>query len=313
MKKLIRLLLIGTVFFLSACGENGELLGEGENEELQVVATTTMIRDLMEVIGGDHVEVVGLMGPGVDPHDYQPSASDVDVMSSADVVAYNGLHLEEQFVEVFEQLEQRGVTTFIMADAIPESEYLDSEEDDDLEHDPHIWFSVEHWKSAAEYVSEQLSALDPDNAEDYQENAKRYLEELEELTAYIEGRIEEVSEQSRYLVTAHDAFQYFGEEFGFEVVGLQGLNTQTEAGTGDISQLADFLVENDIHAVFVESSVSPRNIEALIEAAQSRGHEVHNAGELFSDALGSEEEDAETYIKMYRSNIDTIVDALSGQ
>lgn len=311
MKKTFGILFVFSFLLLSACTDNEGTAGEDGQETLQVVATTTMIADLMEVIGGEHVEVTGLMGPGVDPHDYQPSASDVDVMSNADVVAYNGLYLEEQFVEVFEQLDQRGVTSFIMADAIPESEYLDSEEDDDLEHDPHIWFSVEHWIAATEHVAEELSVVDPENAEEYQANASAYVVELNELSEYIHERVQEVPEQSRYLVTAHDAFQYFGEEFGFEVVGLQGINTQTEAGTGDISGLANFIVEQEINAVFVESSVSPRNIEALIEAVRSRGHEVENAGELYSDALGSEEEDAETYIKMYQANIDTIVDALN--
>lgn len=252
------------------------------------------------------------MGPGVDPHDYQPSTSDVNAMSEADIVAYNGLMLEERFVEVFEQLDERGIFTIVMADALNEGELLDPEEDEeDLEYDPHIWFSVSHWETITTYAADQLSEKDPDNEDYYQENAEAYLVELGELRTYIEERIEEVPEQSRYLVTAHDAFQYFGEEFNFEVVGLQGLNTQTEAGTGDISQLADFLADNEINAVFVESSVSPRNIEALIEAAGSRGHEVVNAGELYSDALGSEEDDAETYLKMYRANIDTIVDGLA--
>lgn len=309
MKKLMGVLSVFAIVVLSACGDGGVLSGD-EEDTFQVVATTTMIADLMEVIGGEHVEVEGLMGPGVDPHEYQPSASDVDIMSSADIIAYNGLYLEAQFVEVFEQLDQRGVTSFIMADAISDSEYLDSE-DDTLDHDPHIWFSVAHWIAAAEHVADELSAVDPDNTEEYQENAAAYVEELNELSEYVHDRVQEVPEQSRYLVTAHDAFQYFGEEFGFEVVGLQGMNTQTEAGTGDISGLADFIVEQEISAVFVESSVSSRNIEALVEAVRSRDHEVENAGELYSDALGSEEENAETYIKMYRANIDTIVDALN--
>lgn len=280
------------------------------NSDISIVATTSMIADLAEIVGGDHVSVTGLMGPGVDPHDYQPSTSDVITMGEADVVIYNGLSLEERFVEVFEQLGERGVLSIVVADSISESDYLDPEEEDDLEYDPHIWFSVPYWQEATQHVADQLGAHDSEHASIYQENAKAYIEELEKLDTYIRERIEEIPESSRYLVTAHDAFQYLGAEYDFEVVGLQGLNTQTEAGTGDISGLADFLVENEINAVFVESSVSPRNIEALIEAAGSRGHDVSNAGELYSDALGSAEEDAHTYIKMYQSNIDTIVDAL---
>lgn len=311
MKWVKGLALMAGVVSLAACG-NEQAEEVSEDNPLNVVATTSMIADLMETIGGENVSVEGLMGPGVDPHDYQPSTSDVNAMSEADIVAYNGLMLEERFVEVFEQLDERGVFTIVMADALNEGELLDPEEDEeDLEYDPHIWFSVSHWETITAYAADQLSEKDPDNEDYYQENAEAYLVELGELRTYIEERIEEVPEQSRYLVTAHDAFQYFGEEFNFEVVGLQGLNTQTEAGTGDISQLADFLVDNEINAVFVESSVSPRNIEALIEAAGSRGHEVVNAGELYSDALGSEEDDAETYLKMYRANIDTIVDGLA--
>ncbi|GEN50883.1 metal ABC transporter solute-binding protein, Zn/Mn family [Alkalibacterium pelagium] len=311
MKWVKGLALMAGVVSLAACG-NEQADEVSEDNPLNVVATTSMIADLMETIGGENVSVEGLMGPGVDPHDYQPSTSDVNAMSEADIVAYNGLMLEERFVEVFEQLDERGVFTIVMADALNEGELLDPEEDEEnLEYDPHIWFSVSHWETITAYAADQLSEKDPDNEDYYQENAEAYLVELGELRTYIEERIEEVPEQSRYLVTAHDAFQYFGEEFNFEVVGLQGLNTQTEAGTGDISQLADFLVDNEINAVFVESSVSPRNIEALIEAAGSRGHEVVNAGELYSDALGSEEDDAETYLKMYRANIDTIVDGLA--
>lgn len=311
MKWVKGLALMAGVVSLAACG-NEQADEVSEDNPMNVVATTSMIADLMETIGGENVSVEGLMGPGVDPHDYQPSTSDVNAMSEADIVAYNGLMLEERFVEVFEQLDERGIFTIVMADALNEGELLDPEEDEeDLEYDPHIWFSVSHWETITTYAADQLIEKDPDNEDYYQENAEAYLVELGELRTYIEERIEEVPEQSRYLVTAHDAFQYFGEEFNFEVVGLQGLNTQTEAGTGDISQLADFLADNEINAVFVESSVSPRNIEALIEAAGSRGHEVVNAGELYSDALGSEEDDAETYLKMYRANIDTIVDGLA--
>lgn len=311
MKWVKGLALMAGVVSLAACG-NEQTDEVSEDNPLNVVATTSMIADLMETIGGEKVSVEGLMGPGVDPHDYQPSTSDVNAMSEADIVAYNGLMLEGGFVEAFEQLDERGVFTIVMADALNEGELLNPEEDEeDLEYDPHIWFSVSHWETITTYVADQLSEKDPDNEDYYQENAEAYLVELGELRTYIEERIEEVPEQSRYLVTAHDAFQYFGEEFDFEVVGLQGLNTQTEAGTGDISQLADFLADNEINAVFVESSVSPRNIEALIEAAGSRGHEVVNAGELYSDALGSEEDGAETYLKMYRANIDTIVDGLA--
>lgn len=277
----------------------------------EVVATTTQVADLVTQIGGDHVTVTQLMGPGVDPHEYQPSSSDTQALSNAEIVAYNGFHLEQQFTSLFESLDETNTHVLNMEGALDTSDVLASEEEeDDLEHDPHIWFSIENWKKAADYVAEQLSEADPDHADEYTANAENYIQELDELKAYAEGRIEEIPEQSRYLVTAHDAFQYFAEEFGFEVVGVQGLNTNTEAGTGDISDVADLIVENNIKAVFVESSVSSRNIEALIEAVESRGHEISNGGELYSDALGEAADDADTYIGMYKANVDTIVDAL---
>lgn len=278
-------------------------------DQLQVVATTTQVADLVKVIGGDHVQVTGLMGPGVDPHGYEPTPEDVQVLNDADVIAYNGLHLEAMFIDVFESMEEDGASTISLENAISADQTLDSD-DDDMEHDPHIWFSVDLWKESAQYMADELSSLVPDAEADFQANASAYIEELDELDAYIKDRVAEVSEESRYLVTAHDAFNYFGNSYGFDVVGIQGLNTQTEAGTGDIAEMADFIVEKNIKAVFIESSVSDRNIQALIEAVADRGGELEIGGELYSDSLGSAEDGADSYLTMYRSNIDTIVDAL---
>ncbi|OJF95952.1 metal ABC transporter solute-binding protein, Zn/Mn family [Alkalibacterium sp. 20] len=296
---------------ISGCSTDNNT-NRNDSETVSIVTTTSFLTDLVETIGGENVSVTGLMGPGVDPHDYQPSTSDITAMGEANIVIYNGLNLEERFAEVFDQLGERDVLTIVAADALDEASMLfDPEESDFQTVDPHIWFSVSRWKQVTQYIADELSAYDPDNAENYRRNAAEYLDELDELAHYVENRVEEVPEKSRYLVTAHDAFQYFGEEFNFEVVGLQGLNTRTEAGTGDISEMASFIVEKEINAVFVESSVSPRSIEALIEATNSRGHQLKNAGELYSDALGSSEDDADTYITMYRSNVDTIVSALN--
>lgn len=311
MKRYIKLSLLMIVVLLSGCGPEDNVTQDND-DKVSIVTTTSFLTDLVETIGGEHVSVTGLMGPGVDPHDYQPSTSDIVAMGEAEVVVYNGLTLEERFSEVFEQLGERNVLTLEAAEGIEQGDVLlEAEENESQAVDPHIWFSVSRWKQVTEYLADQLGEHDPENREVYTENANAYLNELDELKTYIETRVAEVPESSRYLVTAHDAFQYFGEEFNFNVVGLQGMNTQTEAGTGDISQLATFIVDRDIHAVFVESSVSPRSIEALTEAAASRGHDLENAGELYSDALGSPEDDADTYITMYRSNIDTIVDALN--
>lgn len=319
-KKMIKSIAFLSIVLLVVVGcgtENGsdtdtgtDTAGSREGEMIQVVSTTTMLTDLMEVIGGEQVEVQGLMGPGIDPHDYQATASDVTAMQEADIIVYNGLHLEGQMGEVLGQMEELGKTIFVAEEAVAGENILESEEED-MPSDPHIWFSVPLWAQVADYVTESLSEFDPDNAEYYQSNNEDYQVELEELDGYIRERVEEVPEQSRYLVTAHDAFGYFGDEYGFEVVGLQGLSTATEAGTADVSELADFIVEQELNAIFVETSVPTQTIEAVQEAVQQRGWEVEIGGELYSDALGTEEENTETYLKMYRHNIDTITDALS--
>lgn len=305
MKK-ITVFLLGISLFLAGCQQN-EATSQEESGKLKVVATTTMLTDLINQIGGDAIEVEGLMGPGIDPHGYQASSSDVSKLMSADVVAFNGLHLEGKLGEVFENLEKQGKTLFVLEDAIADEHLLLSE---DGAVDPHIWFSIENWQLAADYITNQLSEADPDNEAFYRSNHESYKEELINLEAYVTERISELTVDQRYLVTAHDAFRYFGESFDFEVVGLQGINTQTEAGTADVSALAQFITEKEIKALFIESSVSTRTIEALQEAVRTRGWEVEIGGELFSDALGDSSQDAETYVKMFRRNIDTIVDGL---
>ena len=305
MKK-ITIFLLGISLFLAGCQQN-EATSQEESGKLKVVATTTMLTDLINQIGGDAIEVEGLMGPGIDPHGYQASSSDVSKLMSADVVAFNGLHLEGKLGEVFENLEKQGKTLFVLEDAIADEHLLLSE---DGAVDPHIWFSIENWQLAADYITNQLSEADPDNEAFYRSNHESYKEELINLEAYVTERISELTVDQRYLVTAHDAFSYFGESFNFEVVGLQGINTQTEAGTADVSALAQFITEKEIKALFIESSVSTRTIEALQEAVRTRGWEVEIGGELFSDALGDSSQDAETYVKMFHRNIDTIVDGL---
>lgn len=315
------LALFAAVLVLVGCGSENEVGGPGNRsnnetgestngETIEIVATTTMITDLVKIIGGDQVEVSGLMGPGIDPHGYQATASDVSDMQAADIVVYNGMHLEGQMGEVFSELEAADKTVFVLEEVISEEDMLDSD-DESLPVDPHIWFSVPLWTQASDYITASLSEYDPEHAEYYQSNNEAYQAELEELDTYIRERVEEVPENSRYLVTAHDAFNYFGDEYGFEVVGLQGLNTQTEAGTRDVSDLAQFIVDQEINAIFIESSVPTRTIESLQEAVEQRDWEVEIGGELYSDALGDEEQDAETYIKMYKQNIDTIVSALN--
>lgn len=307
------LALFAVVLVLVGCttDDTGSNTGESaDGETIEIVATTSMITDLLEIIGGEQVEVTGLMGPGIDPHDYQATASDVTNMQEADIVVYNGMHLEGQMGEVFSEIESMDKAVFVLEDIMADEEMLDSEEED-MPVDPHIWFSVPLWSRASDYITESLSDYDPENADYYQSNNDEYQVELEELDTYIRDRVDELPENSRYLVTAHDAFGYFGDEYDFEVVGLQGLSTATEAGTADVSELADFIVEQELNAIFVESSVPTQTIEAVQEAVAQRDWEVEIGGELFSDALGDAEQDAETYIKMYEQNIDTIVEALN--
>ncbi len=282
---------------------------QSSDDTLNVVATTTMLADLSRIIGGDQIAVDGLMGPGIDPHLYQASAGDVTLMQRADIVVYNGLHLEGKMGEIFENLNRQGVYVIRIEDGLDKTVLLTSEDDPNV-YDPHIWFDVTLWKQAAQFVADGFSSADPVHAELYGANLEQYLKELDELDAYIRGRVFELPEAQRVLITAHDAFRYFGQAYGFEVRGLQGISTAAEAGTADVSRLADFIVERQIKAIFIESSVPSKTIEALQAAVKAKGFDVSIGGELYSDSLGDAASGTESYIKTLRANIDTIVDAL---
>lgn len=247
---------------LTGCSSPTVNTNSTEDNKLNIVATTTMLADLSTVIGGEWVTVDGLMGPGIDPHLYQASAGDVSLMQKVDVVVYNGLHLEGKMGEIFENISEQGPTIICIEEGLDESKLLAWEDDSSI-HDPHIWFDVSLWEVAAKTVADGLSQADPDGKSGYESNLGSYLKELEETDTYIRNRAAELPEGQRVLVTAHDAFQYFGKAYGFEVRGLQGISTDTEAGTADVSDLANFIVERQIKAIFVESSVPPKTIEAL--------------------------------------------------
>lgn len=279
--------------------------------KVNIVTTTTMLADLARVIGGDAVSVTGLMGPGIDPHLYQASAGDVTLLLRADVVIYNGLHLEGKLADVFRNLNRQGKFVISVEEGLDKSLLLAADEDSDLgAYDPHVWFDVSLWRRAAQTVATGLAELEPDHLLLYEANLQKYLVQLDELDNYIRRRVSEVPEEQRVLVTAHDAFSYFGSAYGFEVRGLQGLSTESEAGTADVSNLAAFIVERQIKAIFIESSVSPRSIQALQAAVRARGFDVAIGGELYSDSLGGRDSGAETYILTVKANVDTIVDAL---
>jgi manganese/zinc/iron transport system substrate-binding protein len=278
---------------------------------IRVVATIGMVADIVRNIGGDRVQVTGLMGPGVDPHLYKASEGDVLRLGSADVVFYSGLHLEAKLAEVLERMGAR-VPTVAVTEGIDRASLLKPEEFEG-QYDPHVWFDVTLWRQAAEEVRDALVELDPGSAAEYQANARRYLAELDALDGYVRDQAARVPEERRVVITAHDAFNYFGRAYGFEVRGLQGISTASEAGTGDVRQLADFIAERRIPAIFVESSVPLRNVEAVQAAVRSRGWDIQVGGELFSDAMGDAGTPEGAYIGMVRHNIDTIVKALLGE
>lgn len=279
---------------------------------INVVTTTGMIADIAKNVGGERLNVQSLMGPGVDPHLYKASEGDVQLLQEADIIFYNGLHLESQMGEVLERLNEFGVTTVAVADEIDPSQ-LQSPPEFAGNYDPHVWFDVTLWMQAVNRVKEALVELDPDSAAVYEANTEAYLGELEDLHQYVLDQASTIPAEQRILITAHDAFNYFGRAYGFEVRGLQGISTEAQAGTADVQALADYIVEKQIPAIFVESSVPQRNVEAVQAAVQAQGFDVQIGGSLFSDAMGTAGTPEGTYVGMVRHNIDTIVAALTGE
>ena len=302
MKKHILIFSIISVFF--GCKNDKK-----DNGKLNIVTTTTMITDLAKNIGSDYINVQGLMGSGVDPHLYKASEGDVSKLVNADIIFYNGLHLEGKLVEVFEKMEKSNKTPIALAEEIDKSTLIGSDYFAS-NYDPHVWFNIEYFKLFANKVTKVLSEKDPENATNYIENEKIFLSKLDALQEQIKATIETLPQEKRILVTAHDAFNYFGKNYGFEVVGLQGLSTATEAGVQDVQKLAAFIIEKNVKAIFVESSVPKRTIEALQAAVKSKGHEVTIGGTLYSDALGNAGTNEGTYIGMFEYNVNTIVNAL---
>ncbi len=299
-KFLMMSMLVVSIFCVSAHGAWAK--------PLKVVATIGQITDMVQEIGGERVDVQGLMGPGVDPHLYRASESDVFKLTGADIIFYSGLHLESKMGEVFERMNGKKTVVAVTED-IPADQLLGDPNYPDA-HDPHVWFDVTLWMMAADKIRDTLIAQDPAGEELYRSNAQAYNLKLQELHTYVSEKSTELPGEQRVLVTAHDAFRYFGKRYGFEVVGLQGISTETEAGTRDVMKIADFIVERKLKAIFVESSVPERNIKAVQQAVRSRGWEVAIGGELFSDALGSRGTKEGTYIGMVEHNINTIVEGL---
>lgn len=301
---------IGGMIVASACNQSNDGSASNANGKIKATATVGMITDVVKQVGGEHVIVTGLMKAGVDPHLYKASEGDINKLEQADIIFYNGLHLEGKMVEIFEKMTNKKPTVAV-SDNIDHGTLRTGRDNGmDTEYDPHIWFNVKHWMKATEAIEEALVKYDPDHADDYKNNAAAYLKQLEQLDEEVAQKINTIPENSRVLVTAHDAFGYFGDAYGMKVIGLQGISTASEAGTKDVIDLRDFLVENKIKAVFIESSVPRKAIDAVIQGAKEKGHDLKIGGELFSDAMGEEGTAEGTYIGMVRHNVDTIVNAL---
>lgn len=302
------------------CGEGGSATTAGEQAgdsrlgepPYNIVTTTGMVRDIVKQVVGEHGEVAGLMGEGTDPHIYDPTRNDMIKLRDADVIFYSGLLLEGRMTDPLIRIAQRGKPVYAVTNLI-DRQYIIEAEDYAGEMDPHVWMDVQAWSKAVEAVAEQMAELDPEHAQFYRDNAESYRQRLNELDSYVRQVIGSIPENRRVLVTAHDAFNYFGRAYDIEVRGIQGISTQSEAGTADINRLVDFLVENNIPAVFVETSVSDKAVRALIEGAQSRGHDVKIGGLLFSDAMGHTDSYEGTYIGMLDHNATTIARALGGE
>jgi manganese/zinc/iron transport system substrate-binding protein len=299
-KRIIIIFVFATVL---GCKNNKEV-----NGKLKVVVTTTMLTDLVKNIGGDLIELQGLMGAGVDPHLYKASEGDVSKLFNADVIFYNGLHLEGKLVAVFEKMETQITTValgeFLAKDGLIGSDYFASN------YDPHVWFNIQYFKEFSDKVTSVLCEKDPKNAASYTVNNLAFQQELDLLQTTVVKTIATLAPEKRILVTAHDAFNYFGKSYGFKVVGLQGLSTATEAGVQDVQKLSGYIIANKVKAIFIESSVPRRTIEALEAAVLSKGHQVSIGGSLYSDALGDAGSVEGTYVGMFLYNVKTIVNAL---
>jgi manganese/zinc/iron transport system substrate-binding protein len=292
-------------------GCDGGALPDGDAGRIRIVCTTGQVADLVENVGAEHVAVTALMGPGVDPHLYKATPGDRRALGGADLVFYNGLHLEGRLAELLEKLSGRRPAFVVVEEVEREHrELLIPVPGGQNVYDPHVWFDPEIWRRCTRFVADKLAEHDPEHAEEYRRNADAYVAKLDALERDCKGQIAEIPEKSRVLVTAHDAFGYFGRAYGLDVHGLQGISTADEADLGAVNDLIDLLVSRGVKAVFIESSVPPKNVQSLVDGCRARGHEVKIGGELFSDAMGPAGTPEGTYLGMVAHNVETIVEAL---
>ena len=292
-----------------SCGEEGRnRAADDSGAPLQIVATTGMIADALAEVAGEYATVEALMGPGVDPHLYKATQGDLNKLTQADAIFYNGLHLEGKMGEILSKL-ARMKPVVAVADSLPNAKLINST-DYASAYDPHVWFDVALWAEVAGIIGEAMAQIDPAHAAAYRSNTQAYQEELQALHRWVKAEIGAIPEQQRVLITAHDAFEYFGRAYGIQVRGLQGISTVSEYGLRDVTELVDFITARGIKAVFVESSVPAKALEAVVEGAKRQGHTAEIGGTLYSDAMGAAGTPAGTYPGMVRANVKTITEAL---
>lgn len=301
----LQLIIISIALALASCGSKDSA---AKHDKLVIVATTGMIKDAIEHVAGNHAEVIALMGPGVDPHLYKATQGDVEKLTNADIVFYNGLHLEGKMGEVLEKL-GRAKPVIAVASDIPDS-LLRAVPGFQGTHDPHIWFDVQLWENAVRTVCKTLEKQDAANAAFYTSQRDAYIKELDSLHAAVKIKVAEIPQQQRVLITAHDAFGYFGDAYNIEVKGLQGISTMSEFGVKDVTDLVNFIISRQIKAIFVETSVSQKSIEAVVEGCHQKGWDVKIGGSLYSDAMGNAGTPEGSYVGMVSANVKTITEAL---
>ncbi|MDB4479262.1 zinc ABC transporter substrate-binding protein [Akkermansiaceae bacterium] len=297
-----KLYLLVSLLLFGACSNKEE----AAKTDGTVVTTIGMIADVSRQIAGDHQEIINLIGEGIDPHMHQPSKSEIDKIQKAGLVLYNGLFLEGKMGTILKSRADQGNPVSAVAEGI-DIQVMGSGIPD-----PHLWMDVSIWSKVAKKIGDELAAFDSKNADEYQKRRKEYQKKLNDLHTYALMVFPTIPQKQRVLVTAHDAFSYLGRAYGIEVRGIQGISTESEAGTKDINDLVTYLVDNKIPAIFVESSVSEKAVKTVIEGAAEKGHTVKIGGELFSDAMGPSGTYQGTYIGMMDHNITTIVNALGG-
>lgn len=291
----------------AGCGDSA---GPATSGKPSIVVTTGMVGELVQAIVKETAEVQVMMGPGVDPHLHQPTRGDAVDLKRADVVVYNGLHLEGQLGAALQQRALSGGNTFVVAEGVPTDQLLAAEAGF---RDPHLWMDLSLWAQAVVPLAEKLAAVFPQHREAYLANAEAYRDQLMQLDRWAAKSLESIPPGQRVMITAHDAFRYFGRRYGLEVHGVQGVSTVSEAAIRDVTQLVELIVQQDVPAVFFETSVSKRQVEAIVDGARARGKTVSADHTLYSDSLGPTGSGADTYLGMMRANVQTITEALGGE